>query len=155
MLPWWHCNSFLYHFQHFLPLLDLENTVCTGILWLYLNTMQQELCSGVYQHTGNATGLCSCRWHVFYSHPVEKKNLTQKVAPRLKTLKNTLKGEDIDVIHKDLFSKNPLSLLRSRLRKAASTSSSNMMLCSGATVSRWFRRSSDRPFSLRFRTQML
>lgn len=48
-----------------------------------------------------------------------------------------------------------LSAARSRLTKAASTSSSSTMLCCGAALSRWLRRSSDRLRSLRLSRQML
>lgn len=48
-----------------------------------------------------------------------------------------------------------LSAARSRLRKAASTSSRSTRLCCGATLSRWLSRSSERLESVRLRRQML
>ena len=48
-----------------------------------------------------------------------------------------------------------LSAARSRLRKAASTSSKSTRLCCGATLSRWLSRSSERLESVRLSRQML
>lgn len=48
-----------------------------------------------------------------------------------------------------------LSAARSRLRKAASTSSRSTRLCCGATLSRWLSRSSERLESVRLSRQML
>lgn len=52
-------------------------------------------------------------------------------------------------------SPHSLSAARSRLRKAASTSSRSTRLCCGATLSRWLSRSSERLESVRLSRQML